>query len=228
MHMPRIGYRTTSMTGERWALLPSAAGVIDPLLSTGFPLTLLGIPRLLEILDRATGGHEVSDELARYEAITQLELDATERLVGALYTVMDDPEAFKRLTLLYFAAASFSETVRRLERPQLARGFLLSSDPGFGPELAACADLAAQRPQGPARRQLFDRIDRAIEPFDVAGLGDHSRRSWYPVRAADLIAAAGRLGASRARVEQLLERSGFLPVAAAPSTKGTSATSTAP
>ena len=35
-----------------WALLPSAAGVIDPLLSTGFPLTLLGIGRLLDVLER--------------------------------------------------------------------------------------------------------------------------------------------------------------------------------
>ena len=38
-------------------MLPSAAGVIDPLLSTGFPLTLLGIARLVELIERTwTGG----------------------------------------------------------------------------------------------------------------------------------------------------------------------------
>ena len=34
--------------GEGWAMLPSAAAFIDPLFSTGIPLTLLGIERLAE------------------------------------------------------------------------------------------------------------------------------------------------------------------------------------
>ena len=45
---PRAAGRRSASAGRGpdWALLPSAAGVIDPLLSTGFPLTLLGIVRL--------------------------------------------------------------------------------------------------------------------------------------------------------------------------------------
>ena len=75
------------MAGDGWAMLPSAAGVIDPLLSTGFPLTLLGIraPRAIcfeaHVATRppsASGSHE-------YAASDQRELDATERLVAALY-----------------------------------------------------------------------------------------------------------------------------------------------
>ena len=38
IHAPRIAFRTKRVCGANWALLPSAAGVIDPLLSTGFPL----------------------------------------------------------------------------------------------------------------------------------------------------------------------------------------------
>jgi hypothetical protein len=79
----------------------------------------------------------------------------------------------------------------------------------FGSELRACADLAASRPQGASRADLCARIDRAIEPFDVAGLTDRARRDWFPVVAGDLLAAAGRLGASEAEVARLLERSGF-------------------
>ena len=41
-----VGVPYRRVCGANWALLPSAAGVIDPLLSTGFPLTLLGIGRL--------------------------------------------------------------------------------------------------------------------------------------------------------------------------------------
>src|SRR6185503_15404385 len=50
VHTPRLAFRSREVCGRRWALLPSAAGVIDPLLSTGFPLTLLGIIRLARLL----------------------------------------------------------------------------------------------------------------------------------------------------------------------------------
>src|SRR5206468_943554 len=46
VHAPRLSFRSGAIVGERWALLPSAAGFIDPLLSTGFPLTLFGVDRL--------------------------------------------------------------------------------------------------------------------------------------------------------------------------------------
>ena len=46
--MPRVAYRAAQAAGERWAMLPSAAAFIDPLFSTGIPLTLLGIERIAE------------------------------------------------------------------------------------------------------------------------------------------------------------------------------------
>ena len=122
---------------------------------------------------------------------------------------MADPVLFKRLSLLYFAAASFSETVRRLGRPHLAPGFLLNEHPRFGPELLASAALAAGGPTGASRIALFDRIDRAIEPFDAAGLLDRSRRDWYPVLASDLVSSASKLEASVDDVSRLLERCGL-------------------
>jgi hypothetical protein len=48
-------FRSSEVAGERWALLPSAAGFVDPLLSTGIPLTLLGVSRLAEIIERDWG-----------------------------------------------------------------------------------------------------------------------------------------------------------------------------
>jgi FADH2 O2-dependent halogenase len=210
IHAPRVAFRSARAAGSGWALLPSAAGVIDPLLSTGFPLTLLGILRLLGLLESTAPGDERDAALAAYERATLAELDATERLVGALYSTMEDPALFKRLGLLYFAAASFSEVARRLGRPELAPGFLLAAHATFGRELAECAALAAARPGGSARRALEHRIDAAIEPFDTAGLLDRSRRDWYPVRADDLLASAGKLGATRDELLALLERTGML------------------
>ena len=123
---------------------------------------------------------------------------------------MSDVPLFKRLTLLYFAAASFSETARRLGRPALAPGFLLHAHSGFGPELQACARLAMTSPHGRDRDALLDRIDRAIEPFDTAGLLDRTRRDWYPVLSADLLGSASKLEATVEEVQRLLERCGFV------------------
>jgi FADH2 O2-dependent halogenase len=209
VHAPHLAFRSRQVCGTRWALLPSAAGIIDPLLSTGFPLTLLGIGRLLELLERSREGAEREAALYAYARITEDELGVTEQLVAALYANMTDPGLFKRLSLLYFAAASYTEAARRLGRSELAPGFLLHAHPRFGGELRACAALATTRPRGPARQALSDRIDRAIEPFDTAGLLDGARRSWYPVLADDLVTGASKLGATVEEIHQLLERCGF-------------------
>jgi FADH2 O2-dependent halogenase len=229
IYAPRVAFRSHQVCGETWALLPSAAGVIDPLLSTGFPLTLLGIARLVDLLEHTSAGSaERQTALREYAQVTQDELDITEQLVGALYANMTDPAVFKRLGLLYFAAASFSEAARRLGRPGLAPGFLLHQHPRFGPELRACAAEAVEvamassgaasvaassapcaAASGALREALLARIDIAIEPFDIAGLRDRTRRDWYPALAEDLIAGASKLDASAEDIDRLLARSGF-------------------
>jgi tetracycline 7-halogenase / FADH2 O2-dependent halogenase len=215
VYAPRLAFRTEAVCGTHWALLPSAVGVIDPLLSTGFPLTLLGISRLVDVVTTTWEQPAQEEALARYAADTQAELDATERLVAALYATMTDFPLFKRLSLLYFAAASFSETVRRLGRPDRVPGFLLHNDPIFGPALRDCTDAALARPTGAARDALMARIDRAIDPINVAGLLDRTRRDWFPVRVDDLLAAAPRLGATSEELHQLVERCGLQDVARA-------------
>lgn len=209
VHALRLAFRTDRVCGARWALLPSAAGVIDPLLSTGFSLTLLGLTRLLAVLEETSEGPEREAALRTYAQRTQDELDATEQLVAALYANMADAAVFKRLALLYFTAASDSETARRLGKPELAPGFLLHRHPQFGPELSVCSTAGRSAPQGIAREELLERIERAIEPFDTAGLLDRRRRHWYPVLAADLLAGAAKFDATPDDLLRLLERSGF-------------------
>jgi FADH2 O2-dependent halogenase len=211
VHAPRLAYRSAVVCGDRWALMPSAAGVIDPLLSTGFPLTLLGVRRLAALLTATREGDQRARALDDYAASTIRELDATERLVGALYGAMGDFARFKRLARLYFAAASYSETARRLGRPALAPGFLLCDHAGFAPAMAAICDAAAGNAETDAdgAARLATAVDDAIAPFDVAGLGDASRRDWYPVLAGDLLAARHKVHASAGEIAALLERCGF-------------------
>ena len=209
VHAPRLSFQSSQIAGSCWALLPSAAGFLDPLLSTGFPLTLLGVARLAGALEEDWSSPRFTERLESYAAQTREELLTAERLVAALYANMSNFPAFAALSLLYFAAASFSETARRLGRPELAGAFLLSDHPKFGPELRGLC-LAALKGIGPAESPAFiDRVQRAIEPIDVAGHGDRRRRNWYPVNASDLIAAGTKFHAAPGEIEALLMRSGF-------------------
>ena len=203
VHAPRLSFRSGTIAGRRWAQLPSAAGFVDPLLSTGFPLTLLGVSRLAHIIERDWE----SAMLSTYARQTEDELLATSRLIGALYASMDNFPVFVSLSLLYFAAASFSETARRLGKPHLAGSFLLQDNPRF--QMQSILERARTVRNEAESRSLSDEIRRFIEPFNVAGLGDPGRRNWYPADAEDMLRAAPKLGASREEVAGVLDRCGF-------------------
>lgn len=205
-HIPRLGFRSATICGRNWALLPSAAGFVDPLLSTGFPLTLLGITRLAKILEHDWESESFTTRLHEYAAQTDAELVATARLIGALYANFGNFPVFSAVSLLYFAAASYTEAARRLGRTQLASSFLLHDHPQFGPECARVLELARS---GAESEAVIEEIRRVVEPVDVAGLTNFARRNWYPADAEDLLRAAYKLGSSRTEVLQMLERCGF-------------------
>jgi FADH2 O2-dependent halogenase len=209
VHAPRLSFRSAAAVGKCWALLPSAAGFVDPLLSTGFPLTLLGIERLAEVLNESRGSPRMAEQLNGYEQRTFGELDTVAALVGALYANMGDSEMFNALALLYFAAAMHAETARRLGQSAHGTSFLLSDHPKFGPAMCACVSQGRRRLSATERTRLVAVILETIEPINLAGLGDPMRRNWYPSRAEDLLAAAPKLGVERIAVERLLRKCGF-------------------
>ena len=176
VHAPRLGFRSARVSGPAWALLPSAAGVIDPLLSTGFPLTLLGILRLVDLLERTSAGRDREAALLAYEQTTLAELDATERLVAALYATMPSRRS-SSAGLLYFAAASFIEP-RAGSAPELPPGSC-SRAPTFGPDWQP--GLAAPHLFRFARRDR-SRIDREKSNVRYSGLLDRGRRDGTPPR----------------------------------------------
>jgi FADH2 O2-dependent halogenase len=191
--------------------MPSAAGFVDPLLSTGFPLTLLGITRLAEIIERDWQKQSFVKELETYASATDSELLATSRLLGALYANMGNFPVFSALSLIYFAVASYSEAARRLGKRHLAQSFLLHDHPGFGAKCAPLLDRAHCIQSGNESEDLIEDIYRLIEPFDVAGLGNRDRLNWYPVEAEDMLHSAYKLGATREEALRMLERCGFQP-----------------
>lgn len=210
-HLQRLPFRSAQMAGRRWVLLPSAAGFVDPLLSTGFPLTLLGVARLAEILDGDWDSPRFPARLEEYAARTDAELLATADLLGALYANMNNFPVFIAVALLYFAAASYSEAARRLGKAHLAPSFLLCDDPAFGPACRSLLERARRRLTEIESDILIRDIHAAIEPFNIAGLGRAERRNWYPVEMTDLFDSASKLGATQEEIGAMLRRCGFAP-----------------
>jgi tetracycline 7-halogenase / FADH2 O2-dependent halogenase len=203
-YMPAVSFRSGTMAGKRWAMLPSAAGFVDPLLSTGFALTFMGMERLARILEQHRDSAELCEQLQRYAQQTECDLLAASRLIGALYATMGNFPAFTAVSLLYFAAVSFSETMHRLGEAESAPGLLLPKS----------LDLLerAHNLRGPAETQAFtEEVLRLIEPFNLGRFGDPARRNCYPVRAEDLLETRSKLGASREEIMAMLAKTGFLP-----------------
>lgn len=209
-HMPRLSFRSGRMSGENWALLPSAAGFLDPLFSTGFTLTLLGVARFGEAIDRGWGTGRFQEEVREYARRSTLEMLAAERLIAALYASMPDFGQFVSISLLYFAAVSFAEISARLGRRPAAGSFLLHDHPHFGPRAQACCEAVLR---GPFRRanpeaggRLREAVLEAIAPIDIIGLSDQSRRQWYAARNDDLLAACGKIGVGLGEMAAFLRR----------------------
>ena len=209
-YLPQLSFLSGEIAGPDWVMLPSAAGVVDPLLSTGFPLTLLGVSRVAQAIADEWDSPRLAHRLDAYAERTAGELETTARLVGALYASFGDFERFTALSLLYFAAASFTESARRLHRADLTgEAFLLDDHPVFGPAARACLDRTRRAGAPAERAALLAEIARTIEPVNVAGLARAERRNWYPVCAADLVAAASKLDSDEPAIVDLLERCGF-------------------
>jgi len=204
-YVPHLSFRSGVTSGKRWVMLPSAAGFVDPLLSTGFAMTLLGVSRLAEVIATDWGTQAFSCQVRNVAERSDAELLAAGRLIGSLYRSMGRFPVFASVSLLYFTAVIYSETVRRLGKPELAQTFLLHDDAYFG---ARCREFYG-RVDWAESKAFCDEIVRAIEPLNLAGLGDARRRNWYPVEARDLYESAFKVGATEREISALLERAGF-------------------
>jgi tetracycline 7-halogenase / FADH2 O2-dependent halogenase len=204
IHAPALPYRCAAVTGPGWALLPSAAAFIDPLFSTGFPLTLLGIHRLGRTLRGAWDTRGFDGRLQEYAAVTQREAATAADLVGGCYAAFADFPGLAALSMLYFVAASYSEMARRLDRRDRASEFLLQNQPAFR---AIFRRWTADARRG-APPTLPDARE-ALEPFNIAGLCDPAKRNWYGVDLTDVVRGAAKLACTPQEVSEFFARMGW-------------------
>jgi len=206
MTSSRLSYHASQMTGDNWAMLPSAAAFIDPLFSTGFPLTLLGIERLGRIFEDAWDTGDRPARLVDYAARCRAEAEATAALVAGSYGGFENFPTFTALSMFYFAAASFSEMQRRVAPTSVA--YLQSNHPTFGPAMAKYAALVRQGAASMSTAdidKLAQDIASATDVINVAGLCDPSKRNWYDADLEDVVKSASKLGFTPDEMQAIIQ-----------------------
>jgi FADH2 O2-dependent halogenase len=174
-------------SGPGWAMLPTTAGFIDPLHSTGIAHGLRGVERIAELLladrhDEAAWeryGRDVVDEVRWIDA-----------LVGGCYAAIPDFELFRAASTHYFLAAVDGERADAAGIPPAGRGFLATRNAPLRAAItASLADLGGLIAAGPAaaashRAAVLAGIRDRLAPWDHPGLLDPDARNRFAHTAA--------------------------------------------
>ncbi|MFB6248224.1 MAG: NAD(P)/FAD-dependent oxidoreductase [Salinibacter sp.] len=179
----RLQRRVDRAAGPGWALLPSTAGFVDPLHSTGVAHTLSGVERLARLFERH-GAAPPADALNAYSTAVRRELRFIDDLVRVCYDALPSFRAWTASTMLYFAAATTYER-RRADAdgvPDTPPSFLCAEEDRLR---TAARKAQSQLPgdgETPADYASF--IEAAIRPFNEVGLFAPPTPNMYPHTAA--------------------------------------------
>ena len=164
--------------GRDWVMLPSSAGFVDPLHSTGIAHALTGIERLVALFEEPCSKEQWWQELERYEEIVNVEFDLIDRLVACCYATRNRFSLFVAATMLYFVAAITCET-RRLGGMRPA--FLNATDEEFTSAIRQGTELLrTTTASSPAEiAAVVEQVREWIAPWNTAGLLDPQARNLY-------------------------------------------------
>ena len=174
----RMQRRLERSAGSNWVMLPNTAMFLDPLHSTGNAFTLVGIERLMLILERSWGQAELTDELKQYDSLVQTEIEFLDSIVSGSFAGFRDFRRMVALSMFYFAAATWSEEERRAGMARRGAAFLSADHAGLKVALAqAIRDIGDESVSAP---DFASRIRAAIAPFNRIGFCDERRQNMYP------------------------------------------------
>lgn len=211
----RLQHRWRDAAGSGWVMLPHTYAFFDPLFSTGIAWSLLGVERLAGMLEEHAA---VEPSLAEYQRLLAAEASLLDRLVHGAYLAMTNFRTLVAYTFLYFAAASYCETLQRLRPEQQGgprwpwRDFLGATDPRMIALVAEAVRRVAAIGKdkgggdGSEAGDFEAWIAEAITPYNVAGLARAERPNLYGVDLDRLPEHAGLLGLSVAAVREALPR----------------------
>lgn len=126
----RLQRLTTRAAGSTWAALPSTAGFIDPLHSTGIAHTLVGVRRLADILLNNPGPRRATS-LTHYSMGLIDEFLWIDELVECCYEAKSNYRLWCYSVLLHFCAVTSQETSATASGTARRRAFLRADDVSF-------------------------------------------------------------------------------------------------
>lgn len=174
----RMQRRLERSAGSNWVMLPNTATFLDPLHSTGNAFTLVGIERLLGMLERSWKRPGWDDEMRRYDDLAQQETEFLDLIVSGSFIGFREFERMVALSMFYFSAATWSETERRAGRAVRGSAFLSADHPELkGALVRAVAEIGD--PAAMPTDQFVSRIRSAIAPFNRVGLCDPAKLNQY-------------------------------------------------
>ena len=182
----RLQRRRDRVVGSNWALLPFTAYGLDALHSTGNAHTLRGVERLCQLLLDTAPGPDRQQALDVYQRLLQQEIDLLDQIVAGCYASFRQFDLFASFSMIYFAAAVFSEDQRRRGNSGIFDAHLLAGNDAYRRVVNAGLDalqrqLARSRPADTAELEAFRaEIARLIAPFNLAGFCDPARQHMYP------------------------------------------------
>jgi FADH2 O2-dependent halogenase len=174
--------------GPGWALLPSTAGFVDPLHSTGVAHTLSGVERLGRLFEQH-GTAPPASALEAYSGAVRRELRFVDALVRLCYDALPSFRAWTASTMLYFAAATTYERRRAAADgvPDTPLAFLCADEtPLRNAVRRARAHLPRSAPSTEAEAAYESFVEEAIRPYNEVGLFDPPTPNLYPHTAAPI------------------------------------------
>ncbi|MEM8735054.1 MAG: hypothetical protein AAGG44_12565, partial [Planctomycetota bacterium] len=168
--------------GRNWFLLPSTAGIVDPLHSTGIAHSLVGVQRVVNMLLGQQGlePHEQMPHAEFYSRSVVQEVLWIDRIVACAYRAKKlSFEWFYAACCLYFLPAIENERAL-YEENQIRHGFL-SCGGSFYDQLLAWFECKTEELECSAHetriQDAVEQFRRKIESRNVAGLLDPSNRN---------------------------------------------------
>ncbi len=171
--LPRISRMWNQAAGRNWLMMPTTAGIIDPLHSTGIAHSLSGVLRAAEILTSDMSETRRSEALAQYSGDTIDEVRWIDRLVANCYAgAARNFESFAAAASLYFITAIHCER-QMATQGSMRDGFLLARSSQLS-RLMHDTELMFARQEKTEGAKVVEWMRKQIEPWNDCGLLDPS------------------------------------------------------
>ncbi|GAB5402626.1 MAG: FAD-dependent oxidoreductase [Aureliella sp.] len=183
--IPRISRLWNTAAGASWAMLPTTAGIIDPMHSTGIAHALSGVWRLLDMFSSTSrDGGFPSDVLQQYSDRVVEEVQWIDLLVALSHRAMKiSMDVFVAASSFYFVAAVHCErsmATNARDGEAMPHGFLLASSSELRritQEALKRLNSLSQSPTSAAQAQFVDWTREQLKPWNDFGLLDPECRN---------------------------------------------------